>query len=111
MHVNEVALYSKEQENFELTAAADVPSGLEEIPPTRYTPKWNMENIRENYCPNIYDDSKKMLDEVKPNIAFILTENCQKPEVCEECAKRGINISIEKPMATGLSEAKKIAKA
>ncbi len=108
MHVNEIALYIKEQADFELCAAADVPSGAEEIPPFRYTPKWNLQNVRENYCSNIYGDYRKMLDREKPDIAFILTENCQKPEVVEECAKRGINVSIEKPVAVSLEEAKKI---
>ena len=46
-----------------------------------------------------------MLDEVKPDIAFILAENVQKLAVVEECAKRGINICIEKPIAMNLEEA------
>lgn len=108
MHVNEVALYISEQEDFELIGAADVKSSVDDIPPLRYTPKWNLENVRENYCKNIYDDYKQMLDELKPDIAFILTENCQKPEVVEECAKRGVNVSIEKPIAVSYDEAKKI---
>ena len=108
MHVNEIAMYIKEQADFELCAAADVPSEVEDIPPLRYTPKWNLQNVKENYCPNIYDDYRQMLDEVKPDIAFILTENCQKLDVCLECAKRGVNISIEKPIALSLDEAKKI---
>ena len=110
MHVNEVALYISEQKDFVLAAAADVESCVEKIPMLRYTPAWNLENVRKNYCSNIYDDYKKMLDEVKPDIAFILTENCQKPEVVEECAKRGINVSIEKPIAVNYSEAEKIQK-
>jgi len=108
MHVNEIAMYMKEQPNFELVGAAPVASKTEKIPPMRYTHDWNMENIRSNYCENIYDDYKKMLDELKPEIAFILTENCQKPEVVEECAKRGINVSIEKPIAVSLEEADRI---
>lgn len=109
MHVNEVALYISEVENMELLAVADVPSkGAEEIPTLRYTPKWNLQNVKDNYCANVYDDYKKMLDDIKPDVAFILTENCQKPEVVEECAKRGINVSIEKPIAISLAEAKKI---
>lgn len=108
MHVNEVALYISEQADFELAAAADAPSGVEGIPDLRYTPRWNMENVRDNYCGNIYEDYRKMLDEVKPDIAFILTENCMKPEVVEECAKRGVNVSIEKPIAVNLDEAKRI---
>lgn len=108
MHVNEVALYMSEQPDFELVGAADVVSGVEQIPSLRYTPSWNLENVRKNYCSNIYDNYKEMLDILKPDIAFILTENCQKPEVVDECAKRGINVCIEKPIAVSLEEAKKI---
>ena len=111
MHVNEVALYISERNDMELIAVADVTSkSAEEIPALRYTPKWNLQNVKDNYCENIYCDYKQMLDVEKPDIAFILTENCQKPEVVEECAKRGINVSIEKPIAVSLEEAKKIQK-
>ncbi|UKI38456.1 MAG: hypothetical protein L6V93_11380 [Clostridiales bacterium] len=82
MHVNEVALYISEQADFELVGAADVKSGVDDIPPLRYTPKWNLENVRENYCKNIYDDYKQMLDELKPDIAFILTEKLPKTRGC-----------------------------
>lgn len=110
MHVNEVALYISEQPDFELVAVADVASDVESIEGLRYTPLWNVENVKTNYCSNAYDDYKKMLDEEKPDIAFILTENCQKPDVVEECAKRGVNVCIEKPIAVSLEEAKKIEK-
>ncbi|MBE7038023.1 MAG: Gfo/Idh/MocA family oxidoreductase [Ruminococcaceae bacterium] len=110
MHVNEVALYLSEQKDFELIGAAEVKSNLEDIDPLRYTPKWNLENVRENYCNVIYTDYKKMLDELKPDMAFILSENCQKPEIVNECAKRKINVCIEKPIAVSLKEAKKIKK-
>ena len=56
MHVNEVALYLKEQPDFELVGVADVKSGLEEIPALTYTPLWNLQNVKENYCSNIYED-------------------------------------------------------
>ncbi len=108
MHVNEVALYLSEQPDSELVAVADVFSGAQEIPALRYTPVWNRENVKTNYCSNYYDDYKKMLDEVKPDIAYILTENCMKPQVVEECAKRGVNVCIEKPIAVSYEEAKKI---
>ena len=108
MHINEIALYITECPDMELLAVADVKSGVEEIPPFRYTPVWNLNNVKDNYCSNVYEDYKEMLDTEKPDIAFILTENCQKPEVVEECAKRGINISIEKPIAVSIEEADKI---
>lgn len=108
MHVNEIALYMSEQPDFELAGVADVNAGTESIPDLRYTQGWNLKNVKENYCDNVYDDYKKMLDEVKPDIAFIMCENCMKPEIVEECAKRGINVSIEKPIAVNFEEAKKI---
>ena len=108
MHVNEVALYLKNQPDFELVGVADVKSGLEEIPAFTYTPLWNLKNVEENYCSNVYEDYKTMLDELKPDIAFILTENAMKPEIVEECAKRGVNVSIEKPLAVNYSDALKI---
>lgn len=108
MHVNEVALYISENPHMELVGVSDVKSDVEQIPELRYTPLWNLKNVKENYCSNVYEDYTKMLDELKPDIAFILTENCQKPEVVEECAKRKINVCIEKPIAVNYEEAKKI---
>lgn len=61
MHVNEVALYLSEQPEFTLVGAADVESSAERIPSYRYTPLWNLENVRVNYCSVIYDDYKKCL--------------------------------------------------
>ena len=110
MHVNEVALYITEQPDFELVGAADVNAGEEKIADLRYTAGWNLKNVRENYCDNIYNDYRKMLDELKPDYAFIMCENCLKPEIVEECAKRNVNVSIEKPIASSLDEAKKIRK-
>lgn len=108
MHVNEVALYISERDDMELVAVADADSGNEQIDGYRYTQKWNLQNVKEKYCSNVYEDFKVMLDEVKPDVAFILTENSLKPYIVEECAKRKIDVCIEKPMAVSLSEAKKI---
>ncbi len=108
MHVNEIALYISETEDMKLVGVADVKSDVEEIEPLRYTPKWNLENVRDNYCSNVYEDYTQMLDELKPDIAFVLTENIQKPEVVSEIAKRGVNICIEKPIAVDYDGAKKI---
>lgn len=111
MHVNEIALYISEQPSFELVAIADVPSKAETIEGLRYTPVWNKENVKSNFCQNVYDDYKQMLDETKPDIAFILTENVQKSEVVKECAKRSVNICVEKPVSMTLAEAKEMQSA
>lgn len=112
MHVNEVAKYISDEEDMILAAAADTKATVPEVPKTRYTRAWNKENIRENYCNVIYPDGEycRMLDEVKPDIAFILTETARKPEVVKACADRGVSVSIEKPMAVSFEEALKIEK-
>ena len=46
-----------------------------------------------------------MLDQEKPDLAVITCENAQHLEVMYECAVRGVNVSIEKPMAADLSMA------
>lgn len=108
MHVNEVAKYINDEQSIALCAAADTVPTKPELPTTRYTRAWNKQNIQSNFCDSIYDDYRLMLDEVKPDIAFILSETARKPEIVEECAKRGVNVSIEKPMAVSYSEALKI---
>ncbi len=108
MHVNEIALYISEQPDTQLVAIADVQCTPDQIPPLRYTQGWNLENVRTNYCDRVYDDYRQMLDTEKPDIAYIMCEHCLKPAIVEECAKRHINVSIEKPVAMDLDGAKKI---
>ena len=81
MHVNEIANYIHNNKSATLVAVSDVPSTVEKIPALRYTPEWNKQNVCNNYCSNYYEDYREMLDVEKPDVAYILTENCQKPEV------------------------------
>lgn len=108
MHVNEIGLYISEQPDIELVGCADIKPDIEEASKSRYTRAWNLKNVCENYNVKPHDNYKKMLDELKPEVAFILSENAKKVEIVEECAKRGINVCIEKPMAVSLAEALKI---
>ncbi len=108
MHVNEIAQYISETEDFKLVGFADVPLEEKEQTTARYTRAWNIKNNSEKFGLTPYDDYKKMLDELKPDIAFILCDNKNKPQIVEECAKRKVNVSIEKPMAVSLEEALKI---
>ena len=108
MHVNEIALYISEQPDTELIGIADVKCTTEEIPNLRYTQGWNLENVKQNYCKTVYEDYREMLDILKPDIAYIMCENCLKPEIVEECAKRHVNVSIEKPVAADLAGARRI---
>lgn len=107
-HVNEVALYLSECPDFELAAMADARPGLENTEVFFCSPKWNLIRVREKYCEKFYDNYVQMLEEENPDMAFILAENTAKVEIVEECAKRGVNVCIEKPMASTLAEAKQI---
>ena len=94
MHVNEVALYIKGQPDSELCGVADIPPEMPENTDKRYTRAWNFHNVVENCGAKAYDDYLRMLDQVRPDVAYVLTENYRKAEVAEEIAKRGINIII-----------------
>ena len=47
----------------------------------------------------------EMLDQVKPEAVFVTTENDKHLEILRECAKRHVNFSTEKPMATNAADA------
>jgi glucose-fructose oxidoreductase len=55
-----------------------------------------------------YEDYRAMLDEVRPDVAYVLCENARKAEVAEEIARRGIDVILEKPMATDAESARRI---
>lgn len=108
MHVNEIAEYVSCQPDFELLGASDVLPEVPENNEKRYTRAWNLKNISEKWNVKTYASYLEMLDEVKPYVAFVLTENYRKHTVAEEIAKRGINLIIEKPMAMDSAEAESI---
>jgi predicted dehydrogenase len=57
-----------------------------------------------------YSDYIKMLDEEKPDGVIVTTENDKHLEILRECAKRHINYSTEKPLATNAAAAREMAK-
>lgn len=109
MHVNEVALYIKEQPDTELVGIADVEPKSPENTEKRYTRAWNLDNVANLTGAPVYSDFLRLLDEQKPDYAYILCENYKKPEIAELCAARHVNPIIEKPMAADLAGAEKIA--
>lgn len=110
MHVNEIALYLSEQPDTELAGCTDIPLELEEQTQGRYTRAWNRRNVCETYQVPYFATVEELLDTVKPDIAYILTDNAGKPAAVEQCACRGVDVCIEKPMAASLSEALRIRK-
>lgn len=52
----------------------------------------------------VYDDYKKMFDEVKPDIAVICSNFERHTEMCVEAFERNIHVFCEKPVAITLTE-------
>jgi predicted dehydrogenase len=52
-----------------------------------------------------YDDYKKMLDELKPDIVWAFVENHRHLEIVETCAPRKIHVIFEKPLASTYKDA------
>ena len=75
MHVNEVALYIEGQPETKLVGIADLPPIEPENTDKRYTRAWNLKNVASLSKAPVYDDYKKMLDDLKPDYAYILCEN------------------------------------
>ena len=108
-----VGLGHRGRELFKLAAKFDcvIPAAVCDLRSENwYEKQWLSDAPMSELFPDVifYTDYEKMLDEVKPDIAFILVENCQKPEVVEACAKRGVDVCIEKPIAISYEEACKI---
>lgn len=108
MHVNEIAAYIAEHPAYTLVGCADLPPAVPEKTAARYTRAWNYDHVRSTFSVPGFTDYRVMLEETKPDIAFVLTENYRKEEVVAECAQRGINVSLEKPMATSYAQACRI---
>lgn len=57
----------------------------------------------------IYDDLKKMLDEVKPEAVVAFGSIFDHLAVVEACAPHGIHVMVEKPLAVNMKHAKRMA--
>ena len=57
-----------------------------------------------------YSDYVTMLDEVKPQAVIITTETDHHLPIVRACAKRHINVEMEKPLATTAADAREIEK-
>jgi predicted dehydrogenase len=58
-----------------------------------------------------FRDYRKMLDATEPDIALVCTTNAGTADIVEACAKRGVHVVSEKPMASKLSEADRMLRA
>lgn len=111
MHANEIALYIDRNPEAELVGVADLVPETEEKTKARYTRNWNRQNIVNAFHAKAYDDYEQMLEEEKPDLAFVLCENDRKKEAAFSCIRHKVPFCLEKPMAMTYEEAKEIAEA
>lgn len=57
-----------------------------------------------------FDDYRKMLNQVKPDIVWAFVENNRHLEIVQACAPRKINVIFEKPLASSYKDALAIRK-
>jgi predicted dehydrogenase len=96
-HVWELLKYMADEPEAELVAIADQHPALVQQAKAQVPAK-----VR------FYSDYIQMLDEAKPEAVFVTTENDRHLEILRECAKRHINYSVEKPMATNAADAREM---
>ena len=53
----------------------------------------------------LYESHLRLLDEVKPDGVWSFVDNSQHLMITRECAKRGLSVMFEKPMATNYADA------
>ena len=56
-----------------------------------------------------FNDLEAMLDQQKPQAAWVFTSTYDHEKVVEACAKRGIDVIVEKPLAVDLASANRMA--
>lgn len=87
--------------NLEIAAVCDViPDKTEEL--------LEKHGLRNESSIKRYEDYKKMIAEIKPELISIATESGIHAEIALYCIEKGVNLIIEKPMAMSIEDADKI---
>lgn len=60
---------------------------------------------------DVFSDYRRMLDMVKPDAVAIITPDFAHADIAVECAERGIDMLIEKPLATTTEDVRRIVEA
>ena len=111
MHINHLVERFAAHPQAELAACADTPPLVPELRTAHYTRHWNLRHALDDLgIPKAYDDYNQMLAQESLNIVICCSENAQHPEVVEACAHKGVNVLVEKPMASSLADGLRMAR-
>jgi predicted dehydrogenase len=113
MHVNELMRKFAELPNVEMVAIADTVPEVAEINVTSRSTRGHTLGVARDEIgiKRQYDDYRVLLEEQKPDIAIVCSENARHGEVTEACAAAGAHVVTEKPMAASLAEALRMTRA
>jgi len=106
MHINSVGKNFGLHEKTQVVAIADTVPEIPELRSAPYTREWNLDHARELYPDaKVYKDYTVLLEEAKPDLAIVTSEVLYHREVVIACARAGVDVCIEKPMAYNLEDA------
>ena len=106
MHINEVGLSYHNNPNTKIVAITDTKPEIPELRAAPYTREWNFKHAQEIYPEaKVYDNYSAMLENEKLDLAVVTCEVRYHREVVLACAKNGVDVCIEKPMAYNLEDA------
>ena len=104
VHINDVAAHFYDHPRIHLSACADTVPLVTELKSGPYTRAWNLAFCSGRFQLKVYEDWMTMLDQEKPDLCVVNSENAYHAQITEACAQRGIDVCLEKPMALSLSE-------
>jgi len=104
VHINDVAAHFAAHPRVDLRACADLPPLVPELKAGPYTREWNKAFCARSFNLKPYDSWLEMLEAEEPDLCVVNSENAYHVMITEECARRGIDVCIEKPMAASLSD-------
>jgi predicted dehydrogenase len=112
MHINNVAGLFADHPQTEMVACADTLPTVPEMRAAPYTRAWNKQfALDELGVQTAYDDFITMLDEEELDIVIVTTENALHDDVVAACARHGVHVCVEKPMAATYEAALRMARA
>lgn len=112
MHVNNVAALYAKHPQVQWIACADTTPIVPELREAPYTRAWNLKHTLTNIgVPRSFTNYHEMLDKEKFDIIIVCSENAQHADIVEACAAKGVNVCVEKPMASSYSHALRMARA
>ncbi|MBT7058940.1 MAG: Gfo/Idh/MocA family oxidoreductase [Lentisphaerae bacterium] len=112
MHINNVAAQFSKHPQIEWVGCADTTPLMPELSEARYTRAWNKQNaLAELGVPREYECECELLEQERPDIVVICSENVYHPDIVEVCAEVGAHVCVEKPMAMSLEDGLRMVRA